>query len=487
MYIEKVSLYNNESLGNVVIPLSKNTDLQQIGNEDITVCKNEKDGSNHYSFIIGDNGMGKTSLLNSIANIYFDGRKMSYTNSYTNSSKSRPYIRYVGTGLSSSDNDFNEVKVKVINPNKVSIARQVVGLFCYYSGKVHLLEEKLGKNLSRTITVSINYRTESTSARKYICRVGANNNIATRAILKFLLQSKDYGSYDDYSAIKGKIINLDCYDHLEQRYSDIDRILQSIYDSQIGIIIKDRLSPYPYDPQENYFKSKAKEAKQAMMLPQQLNCDTLSEDEMLMIMLLEELGLLRVSITCKCYGREFPISALSTGEKIMIKLFSIFADITEKRKKNIIFLYDEPENSLHPQWQKEFPELIRSIVEDVYQISGSHFIFATHSPQIIMRSANLPNSFVLRIERDEIGEVVVEPIDDIPTFNYERALLDIFACSYYTKAEIEENRQILQDSMASKSEGSYDNTNKLKLINSSINIFNEIESLYNLVVEESKS
>jgi predicted ATP-binding protein involved in virulence len=67
---------------------------------------------------------------------------------------------------------------------------------------------------------------------------------------------------------------------------------------------------------------------------------------------------------------------LSSGEQHQIVLFY---ELIFKAEKNSFFLVDEPEISLHIDWQ-------RSFLSDIYKISSlgdRNFLIATHSPQII--------------------------------------------------------------------------------------------------------
>jgi predicted ATPase len=79
-------------------------------------------------------------------------------------------------------------------------------------------------------------------------------------------------------------------------------------------------------------------------------------------------------ITAKKIGSDKPIPwyLLSRGEKTLIYLF-----LTVLIYKDSIYLFDEPEISLHVNWQK-------NLIKDLISISpNSQFIIATHSPDLI--------------------------------------------------------------------------------------------------------
>lgn len=73
---------------------------------------------------------------------------------------------------------------------------------------------------------------------------------------------------------------------------------------------------------------------------------------------------------------ELTPSALSSGEQHQIVMFYqlLFSTV-----KNSLFLIDEPEISLHVEWQRQF----LSDLQRVSKLMGHTFLVATHSPQII--------------------------------------------------------------------------------------------------------
>lgn len=68
------------------------------------------------------------------------------------------------------------------------------------------------------------------------------------------------------------------------------------------------------------------------------------------------------------------MEALSSGEK---QILIIFANSILRSSRGKVFIIDEPELSLHLSWQERF-------IDDIKKLkTGSQFIFATHSPEII--------------------------------------------------------------------------------------------------------
>jgi ABC-type multidrug transport system ATPase subunit len=160
-----------------------------------------------------------------------------------------------------------------------------------------------------------------------------------------------------------------------------------------------------------------------------------SDNEVLLMSLLEELDLVETEIRAD----KVSIERFSSGEQSLIRLFSFFADlpIVNKPEKLIVF-FDEPENSLHPKWQHQFPFYFKRIVEEVYQIKSSHFIIATHSPLIVMRTSGEKDMNVLRFYRDDQKRFASEAVVDIQRFSIEEVLLDEFLVAYRDRKREEE-------------------------------------------------
>lgn len=77
-------------------------------------------------------------------------------------------------------------------------------------------------------------------------------------------------------------------------------------------------------------------------------------------------------------SKPFSIFELSSGEYHMYtSLLGLGFGITESS----IVLIDEPENSLHPQWQREFMQSVFTICEGI--LKNGHLVVCTHSPLIV--------------------------------------------------------------------------------------------------------
>lgn len=121
----------------------------------------------------------------------------------------------------------------------------------------------------------------------------------------------------------------------------------------------------------------------------------LLDDEMMMRRR-GSIGLLKISLY-KQNGQQIPLLKASSGELSLIT--SMMFILSEIENKHLI-LIDEPENSLHPRWQREYIPML-------YDLLGYHdaeIIIATHSP-LIVTGALLDSRISSDIYHPETGRV----------------------------------------------------------------------------------
>jgi AAA15 family ATPase/GTPase len=94
-------------------------------------------------------------------------------------------------------------------------------------------------------------------------------------------------------------------------------------------------------------------------------------------------------------GNEFDIEGLSSGEK---QLFIRALCLKFLNANNSIILIDEPEISLHPQWQRKIIKVYENIGQD------NQLIIATHSPHVV---ADIKSEQLRVIRKNENGVSIV--------------------------------------------------------------------------------
>ena len=92
-------------------------------------------------------------------------------------------------------------------------------------------------------------------------------------------------------------------------------------------------------------------------------------------------------------SNSFNLTEASSGElSLIFNLLSIAGEIED----DSLILIDEPEISLHPEWQSDFLPLLKKMFSEY---KGCHFIIATHSPHILS-SIEDNSSFIINLEND---------------------------------------------------------------------------------------
>jgi len=91
-------------------------------------------------------------------------------------------------------------------------------------------------------------------------------------------------------------------------------------------------------------------------------------------------------------------SVLSEGEQQSIIVKGLTELVTDE---NTLFLFDEPDTYLHPSWQRNFIEEIIKFIEFNQSIS-SQFLITTHSPQLLSNA--IPEKSEVQILED--GEII---------------------------------------------------------------------------------
>ncbi|MEQ9297610.1 MAG: AAA family ATPase [Cyclobacteriaceae bacterium] len=156
---------------------------------------------------------------------------------------------------------------------------------------------------------------------------------------------------------------------------------------------------------------------------------------------LGELQLLSTPTILMGSEAEYGLEESSSGE---FHLVSTFIGLMASIKPYSLIMIDEPEISLHPNWQMQFIDILRSIFKnEAYRTC--HFIVATHSHFIV---SDLPGktSHLLGLKKEEGKLEVVKMNPDIDTFGWsaEEVLYKIFNVRTSRNFYIENNlRELL--------------------------------------------
>jgi predicted ATPase len=99
-----------------------------------------------------------------------------------------------------------------------------------------------------------------------------------------------------------------------------------------------------------------------------------------------------VLLTPRGSGEPIELLELSSGE---LNLLSGFLGLAAYLKDGSLILIDEPENSLHPEWQLRYVSMLDAVIR---RHNGCHYVIATHSPLIVSGVAD-QGATVLRLDQ----------------------------------------------------------------------------------------
>lgn len=126
-------------------------------------------------------------------------------------------------------------------------------------------------------------------------------------------------------------------------------------------------------------------------------------------------------------GKKFSIAELSTGEMTLLTkvLYLYLSEI-----KNQVILIDEPEMSLHPNWQNSILELY-----DIFaQKNNNQIIIATHSPHII---SGAKSSYIRILELSNSKINVIDDYNQSYGLEVSRILTDIMGVNALRTPSVE--------------------------------------------------
>lgn len=142
---------------------------------------------------------------------------------------------------------------------------------------------------------------------------------------------------------------------------------------------------------------------------------------------------------CNDTKEDIQFDELSTGEQ---QLFLRALNLKMINLENSIILIDEPETSLHPNWQNH----ILKVYQNIAKAGDNQLIVATHSPQII---SSTPNESLRVLVKG--GKVIkVKSYENCYGAEIEEVLQDIMGTQYLRTPQIAQKIEKMWDAIHSK-------------------------------------
>lgn len=128
----------------------------------------------------------------------------------------------------------------------------------------------------------------------------------------------------------------------------------------------------------------------------------------------------------KKHGVDVPLDELSSGEKQIVFRGAFLLRNVDATRGAIVFI-DEPEVSLHPEWQRKILGYYRNIFTGADGKQTSQIFMVTHSPFIIHNNEEWINKKIIVLHRELSGHVAVVSRPEYYTVGPREAIRDAFS------------------------------------------------------------
>lgn len=162
-------------------------------------------------------------------------------------------------------------------------------------------------------------------------------------------------------------------------------------------------------------------------------------------------------------------NSLSSGQQA---LMNIFLSLSSCIEDNSLICIDEPEISLHPEWQTNFIIKLQELFLDYF---GCHFIIATHSPQIVSGLTST-NGFVVDLENN-----ITHTADDYSKKSADYQLANIFGYPGYNNEYLIRIAITLLSKITQKINFNENDLENLNILNNSRKDLPENDPVYFLI------
>lgn len=377
--------------------------------------------SNYYTLIIGNNGSGKSRLLHSIIDMLRESKKHS-TMSIDN--RLRPACTIILTTSSVDRYHLDQATIAYRSLKDGNLYAQED--YVYLGSKMRFGTYSSKYRLDRALRIC-SERSQSLSVAHSFRRIF--DFLDYRPIVKISYEIKDI--------LTRAKSNISLYDRL--KFDAIELIQNEPKSSRLEELISQiqagRLNKFSFI--YNFSEKHMSEVEKA---PLDYNDFSLNLLDFSILRRAKLIKNYKISVF-KNSGLEFAFDDASSGEANILTTFLSLIPLL--RDKSLI-LIDEPEISLHPQWQATYMTLLKEVMNDYY---GCHVIIASHSH--FMASDLTPeDSSIVVMGRDKKGNITSEFYkEETYGWSAENILLNVFnvpaARNYYFAEKVQEVLNIL--------------------------------------------
>lgn len=391
----------------------------------------ENETSNYFSIIIGPNGTGKSILLNHIIEAFNEITILKVDPKY------KPKKKFTVIYLLNGDKyciSTENLKLK-INKNDFDVSLDDIVL--------------PPKWIASSVTINdkypiLNYiRSQQIPQYKYLGIRSATNNaflsrIMFNTVINFieaLQKNKSDKLLSVYNTLglnskievifsNGPMLKLEKKDGLYSLYKNINKLIEP---HQNFIKKNKSKTNYRSDTYKKHIENKSalqsilyfmekqsdsflKSTKQNISINYKVDLESVNEinnllDDWSVITIMLDLELIKIKRFLIRKQNSFQYEEASSGEShLLTSLHGIIANLED----NSLLIIDEPEVSLHPNWQIDYFDLLKSIVDNY---KGVNTIISTHS-HLLVSSLKNEESRITSLSRDvESGIINIDELD----------------------------------------------------------------------------
>jgi predicted ATPase len=389
--------------------------------------------------IVGENGTGKTNLLEALVTIFRDldlndRTEFAYSIKYE-CRRHQIFINYdLGKAPEISVDDENQTRTRFLSQKDEYLPRHV---FCYYSGTNPRLERLFFKHQRQHYERFI-YKYESLSEAERqnlgFRRLFYAQTVHSQFVLLSFFADEDEKARDFLRENFG-ILGLESVlfvlhrpdwakgkkDKREAKGKEGERFWRSrgVVKDFLERLYGQSLAPLALDkvPIQRNFRRPDIEDLLHLYLPDQESLQNLTKvhyptqrqffealESTYISDLLEEV---RIQLKSNRSDKPISFSELSEGEQ---QLLTVFGLLRFTKQEDSLILLDEPDTHINPVWGWQYFSLLEKAVEPAQQ-SHSHFIMVTHDPLVI---SSLEREQVQILRRDPQSNISAEMPDESP-------------------------------------------------------------------------
>jgi len=362
----------------------------QKGNKTFSFYDNIADkNQNIFTVIVGKNGTGKSRLLNDIINNFIPVREV---NSILITSQNHNKIdSKINLEITNSPDKI--IAVSTSPYDKFPLPR----LYSYKQTSDEFYSY-VGIRDLRTTNFSIGFMSKIIGQLLYIRSTDLDRYIKIVAVLNYLGYSDEFHITFEFRILHRQLNDLLDSNNPEKDFFEIfsrhtiNRPSLQFFKTENDILDIEKFNRFKsiLEQIKDWRKSIHNLIINSKNIESGLNIEDISFLIEAGVARLRDVGLKKLDS-----DKIYKISEASSGEQC---IFTTLVGISCNISDNTLILIDEPEISLHPEWQEKY---ITLLIRTFQNFKHCHFIIATHSPQLIAKLSE-ENCYILQMDNKEL-------------------------------------------------------------------------------------